>query len=713
MSLWEYKHITSGPHGFATSALLESYLNQLGKDEWEIISYQNLPNNALAFNGVARRTTLRDWTLESAAAAAAKIEADKLRAEFAAKFQGNTASTDAAAEQPSTLISERAATEETHRKLRDTERDSDPDAHAGEDLDEWDNYDDDLPNFFEAIKPHLRKNQRGNGQSVGVTFLAKRWEQAEGDMIGALRECGFAIPETEDAEPEYLEFEGDLYWLNLNNRHELFINTREKPRPVYRVVAGKKLDPSDPATALLVEEAAAEQAEKAKREAERIAREAEQAARRAEHEARRLAQQAENEARRVAAQAAREAAQAAQAAARAAAAQAKAAQAESFQSASTADPNQPQLNGADAPVAVASEGAVQASTEAARLTDPAAAPLPHGEDLLAAIRPLMRRNRRGPGYSGSTVFLARALKHTEAELVAALAATGLPVPENPTDKTIKTTLGAYVYWLNKDPRGAIWINGDEAPAPNSDHPPGETPNNASPETNANLQGNPAEATGANPASIQPQVEGETPAPERTEGPIRPHALDSHTPRGGADDPESPAEQPAAAGIESAVVANPATSAPSASADQSPAALPEATASTTTVPAQESAEEPAAKPSSRKNSRPATGAAALTALRLLLKPNKRGSGVSAETGYLAKTVGQDLQLLLTTLTELGLALPATAEHKPAFVVQAEEIYWLNKNPKDGSVWLNAKAAKSAVKKTGGTAKPRPKKPAAEE
>jgi hypothetical protein len=97
---------------------------------------------------------------------------------------------------------------------------------------------------------------------------------------------------------------------------------------------------------------------------------------------------------------------------------------------------------------------------------------------------------------------------------------------------------------------------------------------------------------------------------------------------------------------------------------------------------------------------------------LLKPNKRGSGVSAETGYLAKSVGQDLQVLLVTLTELGLALPATEEHKPSFVVQADEIYWLNKNPKDGSVWLNAKAAKSAVKKTGGTAKPRPKKPAAE-
>jgi hypothetical protein len=93
MPLWEYKHITSGPHGFATPALLEAHLNQLGKDEWEIIHYQTLPANALAFNGVARRSTTREWTLEDAAAAAAKAEADKLRAEFAAKFQSATAAT--------------------------------------------------------------------------------------------------------------------------------------------------------------------------------------------------------------------------------------------------------------------------------------------------------------------------------------------------------------------------------------------------------------------------------------------------------------------------------------------------------------------------------------------------------------------------------------------------------------------------------------------
>lgn len=638
MSLWEYKHITSGPHGFATPVLLESYLNQLGKDEWEIISYQTLPTNSLAFNGVARRTTLRDWTLESAAAAAAKIEADKLRAEFAAKFQGNApaaaAGSDSSAEKPSTLVSETAAAEDGFRKLRDTERDGDPDAAEEGDWDNWENLDDDLPTFFEAIKPHLRKNQRGPGQSVGVTFLAKRWEQAEGDLINALKECGFVIPETEDAPPELLEFEGELYWLNLNNRHELFLNTREKPRPVFRAVPAKKLDPSDPTFAVLAEEAAAEQAEKAKREAERLAREAEQAARRAEHEARRLAAQAEHEARRLAAQAAREAAQAAKAAA---ALNAPAAGAEG------AAPD-----GAQASSSAAEENGAPKPSEVS------AGPLPQGEELLAAIRPQMRRNRRGPGYSGSTVYLARALKHSEADLVTALAALGLHVPETANDKPAKTTIAGYVYWLNKDSRSGIWINGDEARDGNPEDG-GEPKSDEAPR-----------ATQPTEQSTEPATEPTAePAPETTTLALIEHA--------------APATVQDPAVIETPPVAEVAPETPPVRLEARPAL--------------------ADAPSDNS---------ALSAVRLLLNPNKRGTGVSAEVSYLARTLGRDLQDFLVVLTNLGLALPDTDEHKPSFVEHGDDIFWLNKNPKDGSVWLNAKASRAAVKKAAAGAKPKAKK-----
>lgn len=645
MSLWEYKHITSGPHGFATPALLESYLNQLGKDEWEIISYQTLPNNPLAFNGVARRTTLRDWTLETAAAAAAKVEADKIRAEFAAKFQGNTPSAGAdTTEKPASIIAETAAPEDGLRKLRDTERDNDPDAaDEGDDWDNWDNLDDDLPTFFEAIKPHLRKNQRGPGQSVGISFLAKRWEQTEGDLINALKECGFVIPETEDAPPEHLEFEGELYWLNLNNRHELFLNTREKPRPVFRVAQAKKLDPADPAAAVLADEATAALAEKTKRETERLAREAEQAARRAEHEA-----------RRAAAQAAREAAQAERAAAPASSEPGPGTASPSAAADTTADTT-------EAGAATAGElGSVSAPAPKAGAPKPeiAAGPLPEGEELLAAIRAQMRRNRRGPGYSGSTSYLARAFKHSEADLVAALAALGLLVPENANDKPVKTTIGGYVYWLNKDSRGGIWINGDEARGPK---PEGGTPR---PTENGNQK---------------TDDDGRKPGAEATAG-------------------EPRAEVTAAASDISPIVPT-SESAPVPSTESAPAVEKPVSAEPVRV-ASESA--PATATMTSPDS-------PLAAIRLLLKPNKRGSGVSAEVGFLARALDQDLQVFLTKITDLGLALPATEEDKPTFVERAGEIFWLNKNPKDGSVWVNAKAAKSAAKKSAaGAAKPRAKK-----
>src|SRR5580698_309960 len=123
MPVWEYKVITSGKGGFATPALLETFLNQLGKDEWEIIRFQSQPDNALAFTGLARRSTQRDWTLEDTVAAAARAEADKLRAEFEAKFKGAMSGTPGAEEKSESAAAEKAGTDDGFRKPRDTDSD--------------------------------------------------------------------------------------------------------------------------------------------------------------------------------------------------------------------------------------------------------------------------------------------------------------------------------------------------------------------------------------------------------------------------------------------------------------------------------------------------------------------------------------------------------------------------------------------------------------
>ena len=44
----------------------------------------------------------------------------------------------------------------------------------------------------------------------------------------------------------YLEYDGDLYWLNLNHRGQLWINTREKLRAMFRPVHGQRVAPETP-----------------------------------------------------------------------------------------------------------------------------------------------------------------------------------------------------------------------------------------------------------------------------------------------------------------------------------------------------------------------------------------------------------------------------------------------------------------------------------
>ena len=471
MSLWEYKVITSGKGGFATPAMLEKFLNDLGRDEWEIIQYHSTPDNLLAFTGLARRSTQRDWTLADAAAAAAKAEAEKLRAEFAAKFEAATRPAPAAAEAPPpSFLEEKSAPDDGFRKPVDTSRDDDPESHD-EPKDDWDKLstseEEELPVFFDAIKPHLRRNQRGPGMSVGTDYLAKKWDQTEDDIKGALVECGFVMPADEESRAEYVEYDGDLYWLNINRRGELWINTKEKPRPVFRHVKATRIE--QPA-----------EEPKPERPAEPVA---DQPAARPHFEPR---------ARR--------------------------------EAAAPAAPAVAPTEGAPIAAPETASGEAAVTVAPAPVAEVAGNPLPTGTELLNKIRPHMRRNRRGPGGSGSTAFLARALRRSEADLIAAFAATGLSVPANPNDKPVFVVFGEEVWWVNQDSRGGVWINGrDKVPGevlaptgPATTEAPSAADAPAPTETLA-VSTEPAPA--AAPVSASPATEPTTPAPAIAASPV--------------------------------------------------------------------------------------------------------------------------------------------------------------------------------------------------
>lgn len=581
MSLFEYKVITSGKGGFASPALLEKFLNDLGREEWEIIQFHTQPDNFLVFTGLARRSTQRDWTLQDAAAAAAKAEAEKLRAEFEAKFKAATGSGPAPEERAASFLEEKVAPEDGFRKPIDTSHDADAEEEEAKEEDDWDKLveEDELPTFFDAIKPHMRRNQRGPGMSVGVDYLAKKWDQSEDDLKGALVECGFKVPEDEDETPEYLEFEGDLYWININRRGELWINTKEKPRPVFRAVKAQKSEIQEPPKP-----------------------------ERKHHEPK------------------------------------------------------PKLMPTEA-AAAAAEGdtagleAATPATEPAPQVPAATAELPSGPELLDKIRPMMRRNRRGPGGSGSASFLSRALKVREADLIAAFKAIGLVVPSTPNEKPTNVEIGNSVWWVNLDSRGNVWINGREKK-------PGET---------VEAGDTPAVAAGGEPGSAAPAA-GEPGVAAATEATSTPQA------EPGAATPATRADLPLESGAFSA--APDAVPAP----EVAPAATVEA--NVPFAPGEMRAE--SATPVSAASGN--TGA--LAEIRGLLKEGRTGA-FAGRIERLAEKAGKSPEELVATLVAAGLNVPEKPREKPVFVEHAGEIFWFNRNAK-GELWLNAKASKFADK-----------------
>jgi hypothetical protein len=322
MATWEYKVLSSGKMGMASMALLEQFLNDLGKQQWEIVNWQTATDDPLRFTGLARRAILRDWAPDEMPSAQ-RTEAELKREQEEAE-------------------KERDAWKQTIKE--------EIEAFAGVEDDDPEEL---TENLFGVLRPMLKRNQRGPGSSGSVEFLARRLQQEVDDLLGALGEAGLSLPEEGETEPVIVEAEGQIFWLNQNQRGEIWVNCVPK---------GQFRPPAPP-------KAREERAERAR----------------------------------------------------------------------------PQ-----APESIAPDDAP---------AEPApVAPLPEGEALLERLRPLMRRNRRGQGLSGSITFLARALRRSDADLEAALGALGLALPPSPDEKPAFVEHGGQLYWLHKNDKGQVWIH---------------------------------------------------------------------------------------------------------------------------------------------------------------------------------------------------------------------------------------------------------------
>jgi AraC-like DNA-binding protein len=341
MAVWEYKVISSGKGGFATPALLESFLNQLGTDEWEIVEFRGSPTTpwpSRAWRGARPSATGRS---EDAAAAAARSRptssAWSLRRSSRAPRRPPRPRRGRG--KPSARGAPRGGRPQAparHRaRLRSRRPERRPRGRLGQagrrgraaDL---------LRGHAAAPAPEPARTRVLRREST----TSPRSGTSPSEVLGALKECGLEIPEDEDAKVTYVDYDGDLYWVNVNRRGELWVNTKEKSRPVFRTVQATK-GWSPPRRS---------RGQKQPRGRERPEK---------HHEERKHREEAER-----------------------------------------AEPD---------------SGAPRRA-------------LPEGPALLDRIRPLMRKNRREPGGSGSMSFLSRALKCSESTLVEAFTADGAERP---------------------------------------------------------------------------------------------------------------------------------------------------------------------------------------------------------------------------------------------------------------------------------------------
>lgn len=206
MAHWDYKVLSGGKMGLGSMSMLEQFLNELGQQQWEVISWQTDPESPLKFAGLARRPILRDLApnempaaQDKAAIAAAKEEEEKEREAWI-----------------ETLARER----ELYASVVEAEEPV---------IDEEDEERDLVGDLFDTIRPLMKRNKRGPGASGSVTYLAKRLDQSEEDLIGALEEAGLELEDdATDSEPHLHDTE--MFWLNSNSRGEIWINSMPKSR---------------------------------------------------------------------------------------------------------------------------------------------------------------------------------------------------------------------------------------------------------------------------------------------------------------------------------------------------------------------------------------------------------------------------------------------------------------------------------------------------
>jgi hypothetical protein len=85
-------------------------------------------------------------------------------------------------------------------------------------------------NVFAAVRLLLKETKTGN-VAAPVERLAGDLGKSPDELLGALTASGLRIPEKTREKPVFAEHAGEIFWLNLNGKGELWLNAKASKYP--------------------------------------------------------------------------------------------------------------------------------------------------------------------------------------------------------------------------------------------------------------------------------------------------------------------------------------------------------------------------------------------------------------------------------------------------------------------------------------------------
>ena len=81
-------------------------------------------------------------------------------------------------------------------------------------------------NTLTAMRLMMEPKKRGEGVTALVKDLAHKVEKTDAQLLAVLASAGLILPESPKAKPTFAEHGGEIFWLNVNAKGQVWLNAK-------------------------------------------------------------------------------------------------------------------------------------------------------------------------------------------------------------------------------------------------------------------------------------------------------------------------------------------------------------------------------------------------------------------------------------------------------------------------------------------------------